>query len=212
MRNLLEPHRKGKSMSWLAPVVLKGSLVSLVPLSHEHCSELTEAVKDGEIWKLWFTTVPHPETMYNEITRRLELLKKESMLPFTVIENTSGKPVGMTSFMNIDSINRRPEIGSTWYRKSVQKTGLNIEAKKLLLTHAFEDKNAIAVELRTHFFNRNSRRSIERIGAKLDGILRNHNFATNGTLRDTCVYSIIASEWMTVKAHLEFLLDSARRI
>jgi len=193
-------------MSWLNPIQLKGSLVTLAPLSHEHCKDLIEAVQDGELWKLWFTAIPQPESMYEEITRRLDLQKKDSMLPFAVIENSSGRCVGMTSFMNIDSINRRPEIGSTWYRKSVQRKGINTESKKLLLTHAFEDKDAIAVELRTHIFNRPSRRSIERVGAKLDGILRNHIFAPNGTLRDTCVYSITASEWNSVKANLQFIL------
>jgi len=132
------------------------------------------------------------------------------MLPFTVIDNTLAKPVGMTTFMNIDAANRRVEIGSTWYRKRVQRSDVNTHCKLLLLTHAFETLDCIAVELRTHFFNHQSRRAIERLGARLDGILRNHQRATNGTLRDTCVYSIIATEWPTVKAHLTWQLQRPR--
>jgi RimJ/RimL family protein N-acetyltransferase len=109
--------------------------------------------------------------------------------------------------LNADPINHRLEIGATWYRKSVQRTELNTRCKLLLLTHAFEALNCIAVEFRTHFFNQQSRRGIERLGAKLDGILRNHQIASNGTLRDTCVYSIIASEWPTVRAHLAWELS-----
>jgi RimJ/RimL family protein N-acetyltransferase len=112
----------------------------------------------------------------------------------------------MTTYMNVDAANRRLEIGSTWYRKSVQRTGLNTQCKLLLLEHAFETLDCIAVEFRTHFFNKQSQRAIERLGAKLDGVLRNHQRAANGTLRDTCVYSIIQSEWPTVKASLEWQL------
>ena len=122
------------------------------------------------------------------------------MLPFTVIDTSQGSPVGMTTFMNVDAANRRVEIGSTWYRNSVQRTEINTQCKLLLLTHAFDTLGCIAVEFRTHFFNHQSRRAIERLGAKLDGIMRNHQRAANGTLRDTCVYSIISSEWPTVKA------------
>ena len=127
--------------------------------------------------------------------------------PFTVIEKASGQPVGMTTYMNIDPRNQRVEIGSTWYRRAVQRTGINTECKLMLLRRAFETLDCIAVEFRTHFFNHQSRRAIERLGAKLDGVLRSHARATNGTLRDTCVYSIIASEWPTVKANLEFQLE-----
>jgi RimJ/RimL family protein N-acetyltransferase len=117
----------------------------------------------------------------------------------------------MTTYMNIDAAHRRVEIGSTWYRRSVQRTPLNTEAKRLLLAHAFEQLNCIAVEFRTHFFNHQSRRAIERLGAKLDGVLRSHQINTHplsaGALRDTCVYSIIASEWPNVRAHLDFQLS-----
>jgi RimJ/RimL family protein N-acetyltransferase len=128
-----------------------------------------------------------------------------------VIDYASGKAVGMTSYLNIDSTNRRLEIGATWYARRLQGTGLNAECKFLLLSHAFEALACIAVEFRTHFFNHQSRRAIERLGAKLDGILRSHQLAPNGTLRDTCVYSIIASEWPTVKSHLEWRLTRQAR-
>ena len=191
-------------MPWLAPITLTGCHATLAPLSQAHHDDLVEAVKDGELWNLWYTSVPMPERMRAEIDRRLDLQRQGTMLPWAVL--AAGKAVGMTTYMNVDSANRRVEIGSTWYRKSVQRTPLNTECKLMLLTHAFETLNCIAVEFRTHFFNQQSRRAIERLGAKLDGVLRSHQFATNGTLRDTCVYSIIAGEWPTVKTHLSYLL------
>ena len=197
-------------MTWPPPITLRASRATLEPLAQRHHADLVEAVKDGELWRLWYTTVPEPEKMGAEIDRRLALQSKGSMLPFTVIDNTTSKAVGMTTYMNIDAAHRRLEIGSTWYRRSVQRTDLNTQCKVLLLGHAFETLNCIAVEFRTHFFNHQSRRGIERLGAKLDGILRNHQLASNGTLRDTCVYSIIAPEWPTVKAHLTYQLTRPR--
>ena len=113
----------------------------------------------------------------------------------------------MTTFMNIDAVNKRVEIGSTWYAKRVQRSGLNTECKYMLMRHAFEVLDCIAVEYRSGFFNRQSRQAIERLGAKLDGILRSHQRYANGTLRDTCVYSIIASEWPAVRSHLDFQMS-----
>ena len=148
--------------------------------------------------------------MSADIDRRLALQAAGSMLPFAVIEVATGQAVGMTTYMNADAVNKRVEIGSTWYRRRVQRTDLNTHCKMLLLTHAFERLACIAVEFRTHFFNHASRRGIERLGAKLDGILRSHSIAIDGTLRDTCVYSIIASEWPTVKSHLTFQMTKPR--
>ena len=193
----------------LEGVELRGERVALVPLAASHAEALAEAAKDGELWRLWYTSVPKPEGMAAEIERRLGLWAAGSMLPFTVIEPATGEPVGMTTFMNVDRVNRRVEIGSTWYAGRVQRTGLNTEAKLLLLGYAFEKLGCIAVEFRTHFFNEQSRRAIERLGAKLDGILRCHSVAANGTLRDTCVYSIVAAEWPTVKANLEWRVERA---
>jgi RimJ/RimL family protein N-acetyltransferase len=196
---------------WITPTTLSGQHVALVPLSATHHDDLVEAVRDGELWQLWYTTIPTPGGMAAEITRRLDLQAKGSMCPFAVIDPVSGRAVGMTTYMNIDAANHRVEIGSTWYRHSVQRSPLNTEAKRLLLSHAFEKLNCIAVELRTHHFNQQSRRAIERLGAKLDGVLRSHQINPHpmaaGSLRDTCVYSIIASEWPSVKAHLDFQLS-----
>ena len=195
-------------MSFAAPVSLQGRYVALVPLAHAHHDNLVEAVNDGELWTLWYTSVPAPARLRAEIDRRLELQKQGSMIPFAVIEKSSNEAVGMTTFMHIDAVNRRVEIGSTWYRKRVQRSVLNTECKLLLLTHAFEQLNCIAVEFRTHFFNQQSRAAIERLGARLDGILRQHQIAGNGTLRDTCVYSILDREWPAVKAHLSHRLET----
>jgi RimJ/RimL family protein N-acetyltransferase len=190
--------------------MLRSERVNLEPLAQHHCDDLVEAVKDGALWTLWYTSVPSPETMQAEIERRLALQAAGSMLPFAVVDNTAERAVGMTTYMNVDGSNRRVEIGSTWYRKSVQRTTLNTQCKLMLLTHAFEALDCVAVEFRTHAFNHQSRRAIERLGAKLDGVLRNHQIASNGTLRDTYVYSIIASEWPTVKANLVWQTSRAR--
>jgi N-acetyltransferase len=197
-------------MPWLNPVSLHGAHARLEPLSHDHIDGLTEAVKDGELWKLWYTLIPKPQDMGKEIDRRLGLQAAGSMLPWTVFD-TSGKITGMTTYMNVDAANRRVEIGSTWYAKRVQRSALNTQCKLLLLSHAFEMLDCIAVEFRTHFFNHQSRRGIERLGAKQDGILRSHMIAPNGTLRDTVVYSIIAGEWPTAKAHLTYQLNEKAR-
>jgi RimJ/RimL family protein N-acetyltransferase len=197
-------------MPWLEPVSLRGPRARLEPLSQDHCDGLIEAVKDGELWKLWYTTIPSAEEMPREIDRRLGLQKAGTMLAFTVFD-ADGRIAGMTTYMNVDAANRRVEIGSTWYAKRVQRSALNTQCKLLLLTHAFEKLDCIAVEFRTHFFNHQSRRGIERLGAKQDGILRSHMIAPNGTLRDTVVYSIIAGEWPTVKAHLTYQLNEKPR-
>lgn len=197
-------------MSWIAPMTLTGIFVTLVPLDRSHEAALVEAVQDGELWRLWYTSVPPPDGMAAEIERRLGLMAAGSMLPFTVVDAGTAKPVGMTTYMNIDAVNRRLEIGSTWYRNSAQRTAINTEAKRLLLAHAFERLDCIAVEFRTHVMNRESRRGIERLGAKLDGILRCHQRLANGTLRDTCVYSIIAPEWPAVRANLDWQLARPR--
>lgn len=196
------------------PVTLTGQYATLVPLVTEHHDDLVEAVLDGELWRLWYTAIPTPEGVAAEIKRRLGLQDQGAMLPFAVIENATGKAVGLTTYMNIDNGNRRVEIGSTWYRRRVQRTALNTECKLLLLQHAFEQLQCIAVEFRTHFFNQQSRAGIERLGAKLDGVLRSHQVNPHpdakGTLRDTCVYSVTAPEWPTVRAHLNYQLSKPR--
>jgi RimJ/RimL family protein N-acetyltransferase len=173
----------------------------------EHREALSEASADGDIWRLWYTNVPSPELMAAEIERRLAELAAGRMLPFTVLD-PEGIPVGMTTYMNIDALSPRLEIGSTWYARRVQRSALNTQCKLLLLEHAFEVLDCIAVEFRTSSFNRASRRAIERIGARLDGVLRCHSYHRNGVLRDTYVYSILASEWPGVKANLSFILEN----
>ena len=194
----------------LAPLTFTGQHADLVPLSMAHHDDLIDAVRDGELWNLWYTFIPTAEGMAAEIERRLKLHAAGSMQPFAVIDARTGHAVGMTTYMNIDAPNRRVEIGSTWYRRSVQRTAINTECKRMLLTHAFESLNCIAVEFRTHWFNHVSRAGIERLGAKLDGVLRSHQIAANGSLRDTCVYSITAAEWPAVRAHLDHQLTKPR--
>jgi RimJ/RimL family protein N-acetyltransferase len=197
-------------MPWPDAITLDGAIAKLSPLDFSHETDLKEAAADGDLHRLWYTSVPTPAGVHAEIQRRLDLQIKGAMLPFAIIDQATSRAVGMTTYMNIDAANRRLEIGSTWYRKAVQRTGLNTECKYLLLRHAFKDIDCIAVEFRTHFLNTQSRRAIERLGAKLDGILRHHMIMTNGTLRDTCVYSIIQPDWPTVKAHLEWQMEKPR--
>ena len=194
---------------WPEPIELRGQHASLQPLARDHHDGLIDAVRDGELWKLWYTSVAPPERMGDEIERRLGLQAQGSMLPFTVFD-TAGRIAGMSTYMNIDAANQRVEIGSTWYAKRVQRTPLNTECKRMLLGHAFETLACIAVEFRTHRLNTQSRRAIERLGAQLDGILRAHSRAADGTLRDTAVYSITATEWPAVKSHLSWQLERPR--
>ena len=196
-------------MAWLAPISLVGAHASVVPLAHDQRDALIVAAQDGELWNLWYTAIPKPDGMRAEIERRLKLHAEEKMLPFAVID-ASGKIVGMTTYMNVDTANRRVEIGSTWYAKSAQRSSLNTQCKRLLLAHAFDTLDCIAVEFRTSFYNTQSRRAIERLGAKQDGILRNHSLYADGSLRDTCVYSILPHEWPTVRKHLDFQLSKPR--
>ncbi len=191
------------------PITLQDSQVRLALLQPDHADALASAAHDGELWKLWYTAIPSPEGMAAEIQRRLGLHAAGSMLPFTVFD-ASGTAVGMTTYMNIDNTHQRVEIGSTWYASRVQRSALNTQAKRLLLAHAFDTLQCIAVEFRTHRFNTASRRAIERLGAQLDGMLRCHQRAANGSLRDTAVYSITAAEWPPVRAHLDFQLARPR--
>ncbi len=190
-----------------ASVTLTNQAARLEPLSQAHCADLQDAV--GDLHTLWYTAIPTAQSMAAEIDRRLGLHTKGSMLPFAAINPATGKAVGMTTYMNIDSVHQRVEIGSTWTSVAMQRTGFNTACKHLLLQHAFETLGCIAVEFRTHRFNTQSRTAIARLGAQFDGMLRNHQRASNGTLRDTAVYSITADEWPVVDAHLNFQVLSA---
>ena len=197
------------SSPFAEPVTLRGKSACLVPLQREHAGALAQAVGDGELWNLWFTSIPRPEGMAAEIERRLSLQAAGSMLPFTVLD-AAGEVVGMTTYMNIDAVHRRVEIGSTWYAAHAQRGPLNTECKLMLLGHAFDALECIAVEFRTHRLNVASRRAIERLGAQLDGVLRSHQRAADGSLRDTAVYSITAAEWPTIRSHLMWQLARPR--
>ena len=197
-------------MSWPDPVTLTGLHARLVPLQAAHHDALCEATRDGELWRLWYTAVPSPDGMAAEIQRRLQLQAAGSMLPFTV-HDAGGRTVGMTTYMNIDAKNKRVEIGSTWTARSAQRSALNTQCKRLLLGHAFDALGCIAVEFRTHRLNTQSRRAIERLGAQLDGMLRAHALSSDGTVRDTAVYSITAPEWPAIKSHLDWQLTKPRQ-
>jgi len=188
-------------MRWLEPITLKGTIVTLVPLEIDHIEPLQAAVMDGELWKLWFAGVPSPGQMENYVFNAVEDAKKGN-IAFAVELNKTDRIVGTTRFYNVDEINKRPMLGYTWYAKSACKTGVNTESKLLLLQHVFEQKDAIAVEFRTHYFNQVSRTAIERLGAKQDGILRSHQRMPDGSIRDTVVYSLLQHEWPSVKNNL----------
>jgi len=196
-----------KNNSWLSPTTLSGQLVTLEPLSQSHCGELKEACQDGELWKLWFTSVPSPDKVNSYVSDALTQQAANNALPFVVIDNKSQKLIGSTRYCNIDNQNKRLEIGYTWYASSFQRTGVNTETKYLLLNHAFENLKVIATELRTSNYNHRSQQAILRLGAKLDGVLRNHQQLPTGGYRDTHVYSITNNDWPAVKQHLRFKMQ-----
>ncbi len=205
------PHTQHAPLNWGLSDALVGTRIVLQPLSLEHATTLKEAVADGDLWALWYTKIPTVNDMEAEIARRLELQSRGVMMPFTVEDRATKKVLGMTTFMNIDQSNRRLEIGSTWYRASAQRTSVNTECKLLLLTYAFDTLACIAVEFRTSSFNIKSRTAIERIGAKLDGVLRNHQIVEGNVLRDTYVYSITSSEWPAVRKNLNWKRQDSYR-
>ncbi|MEM0993411.1 MAG: GNAT family protein [Bacteroidota bacterium] len=190
--------------NWLNAITLSGSIVTLEPLQVHHRTALLAAAKDGELWKLWFTSVPDAESIDAYIQQALSDVEKGAALAFVVKRKVTGQIIGSTRYCNVDQGSRRLEIGYTWYAKSHQRTGINTECKYLLLTHAFEVLRCIAVEFRTHWYNTASRNAIARLGAKQDGVLRNHRIDKSGNLRDTVVFSIIAGEWGAVKKNLEY--------
>lgn len=196
-------------MAFVEPVTLRGRHATLEPLAREHEEALRRAAADGELWRLWYTSVALPEKMREYVAAALEMREKLGAMPFSV-RDAAGEIVGSTRYFNVDAANRRLEIGHTWYAKRAQRTALNTECKLLLLGHAFDELRCIAVEFRTHWFNHASRDAILRLGAKQDGVLRNHQLGRDGSYRDTVVFSIIESEWPAVRRHLRFLLEQPR--
>jgi RimJ/RimL family protein N-acetyltransferase len=178
---------------------LENNRVILEPLRLEHSQDLAVAAGTDDLWRTWYTHIPGPDAMDEEIERRLALQRADRMAPWAIIDRAVGHPVGMTTYCNLDPANRRLEIGSTWLSRASQGSGVNAAAKLLLLTRAFEELDCIAVEFRTHWHNHQSRAAIEKLGAKQDGVLRNHTIFENGTVRDTVVFSILDSEWPTAK-------------
>ncbi|HEV7421041.1 MAG TPA: GNAT family protein [Mycobacterium sp.] len=194
---------------FLPPVVLTGRRwVTLEPLSTEHAPEIAAASADGDVGALWFTSAPSPSTAQEWVDLRLTAQHPDTGLTF-IARNLDGCVIGSSSYLNVDPPNRRLEIGATWFSGSVRRTGVNTEAKLLMLGHAFDELNCIAVEFRTHFLNTTSRAAIERLGAKLDGVLRSHQLLSDGSRRDTVVYSILDVEWPAVRNNLRFRLDRA---
>lgn len=192
-------------MPGLQPVTLTGELVTLEPLQRGHADALATAASDGRLWELWYTSVPTPEGMAADVEARLVRQAAGEMLPFVVRRNADGSVVGATTYLDLDLAVPRLEVGSTWTAASAQRTGVNAESK-LLLTHAFEVLGCLAVEFRTHWHNQQSRTAIARLGAKQDGVLRNHRRLPDGSLRDTVVFSITDTEWPAVRSGLRHRL------
>jgi len=197
-------------MPFVQPVTLKGKHATLEPLVREHEADLRRAAADGELWRLWYTSVPEPDKTAPYIDAALKMREDLGAMPFAVRDSAAGDIVGCTRYFNVDAANRRLEIGHTWYAKRAQRSAINTECKLLLLTHAFEKLKCVAVEFRTHWFNHASRDAIARLGAKQDGVLRNHQILPDGSYRDTVVFSIIENEWPAVKRNLTFLLERPR--
>jgi RimJ/RimL family protein N-acetyltransferase len=192
---------------FVEPVTLTGQRwVTLEPLTREHIPEITEAAADGELGALWFTAAPQSKAVEQWVDLRLAAQNPDEGLTF-VVRRLDGTLVGSSSYLNVDAANRRLEIGYTWYVASARRSGVNSETKLLMLGHAFDELRCVAVEFRTHFFNFTSRAAIERLGAKLDGILRSHQVLPDGSRRDTVVYSILDIEWPAVRSNLLYRLD-----
>ncbi|MFT4583667.1 MAG: RimJ/RimL family protein N-acetyltransferase [Gammaproteobacteria bacterium] len=196
---------------WIEPVVLTGTHVVLEPLGHEHAAGLAAGVRDGELWRLWYTKIPAPDEIDDYIVAALDMREHHGAMPFVVKDRRSLEVIGCTRFFNVDESNQRLEIGHTWYAKRAQRTAVNSESKLLLLQRAFDQLDAIAVEFRTHWHNHASRRAIARLGAKQDGVLRHHQRAIDGSYRDTVVFSIIAAEWPAVRQSLQFALSKSEQ-
>jgi N-acetyltransferase len=197
-------------MDFASTPPLTGSRVLLQQLSRTHVEDLAAAVSVGDLWRTWYTHIPSPDRMAEDVERRLQLQADGVLAPWAIVDARSGRAVGMTTYCNLDPGNRRLEIGSTWLGVDVQRTGINTEAKRLLLGRAFEVLGCLAVEFRAHWHNRQSRAAIEALGAKQDGVLRKHTVFENGTIRDTVVFSIIDDEWPTVRFGLDARLGGTK--
>jgi RimJ/RimL family protein N-acetyltransferase len=197
----------GFMSGFVEPVSLAGQRwVALEPLAREHIPEIADAAADGELGDLWFTHAPKAGAVERWVETRLAVQKPDEGLTF-VVRSLDGTLIGSSSYLNVDAANGRLEIGNTWYVASARRSGVNSETKLLMLGHAFDELGCVAVEFRTHFFNSTSRAAIERLGAKLDGVLRSHQVLPDGSRRDTVVYSILDIEWLAVRNNLRYRLD-----
>jgi len=194
------------------PVTLEKHGVRLEPLAREHADAIGSAAADGELWNLWVTSVPPPGETQTYISTALAGYEAGHMLPFAVRELSSGAIVGSTRYHDIVKAANRVEIGYTWYAKRWQKSHVNTACKLMLLAHAFDDLGCGVVGLRTDHFNFASQKAIEALGAKKDGVIRQHATRRDGTIRDTVMYSILAAEWADVKRHLELRLTRHRAL
>jgi RimJ/RimL family protein N-acetyltransferase len=192
------------------PVTLASTALRLEPMSSDHVAGLEAAAQDGELWKLRVTSVPAPGETGAYVAAALKGYADGHMLPFVVVDTTSGRVIGSTRYHDIVPAVERLEIGYTWYGRSWQRTHVNTTAKLLLMQHAFETLGARLVGWRTDNFNFASQRAIERLGARKDGVLRHHALRRDGTVRDTVMYSLAAGEWPEVKAHLQYQLARER--
>ena len=196
---------------WLVDIELEGESLVLAPLQSMHRNALVQAAADGELWNLWYTSVPSETSIDDYVEFALNQRALHRSLPFVVLDKSTQEVIGSTRFCNVEPEHRRVEIGYTWYSKRFQRTTVNTECKYLLLQHAFERLNVMAVEFRTHWHNHASREAISRLGAKQDGVLRNHRKDKDGAYRDTVVFSILDQEWPTVKTDLAFKLGYASK-
>jgi RimJ/RimL family protein N-acetyltransferase len=190
-------------MKPVEPITLQFNGVRLEPMTLEHAPELAQAASDGELWNIRITSVPDPGDEATYIQQAIEMREAGSRLPFVVRELTSGTIIGTTSYHDIISNVGRVEIGYTWYAKSWQRSHINTSCKLMLLQHAFEYLGCQVVGLRTDILNLASQKAIERLGAKRDGVIRHHHLRRDGTVRDTVMYSILATEWPNIKEKLQ---------
>jgi RimJ/RimL family protein N-acetyltransferase len=195
---------------WLREVTLEHDNVILRPMTEDDADAIVEAASDGELWKLWYTTVPSANTIESYLASALADKAGGTAMPFVVISKNENRIIGSSRFCNALVKHRRVEVGYTFYAKRWQRTAVNTQCKTLLLQHAFEDLDAIAVEFRTHWYNFVSRAAIARLGAKQDGVIRQHHIEADGSYRDTVVFSILNSEWPSVRKSLAHALDYGR--
>ena len=196
---------------WLKEIVLETNNIKLLPISESHKADLLIASTDGNLSELWFTSIPTKNNIDNYIAKAIEDYNQDKGLAFVVIDKNTNRIIGTTRYTNATPEHRRLEIGYTWYSKTFQKTYVNSECKLLLLTHAFEELKAIAVEFRTNWYNFTSRNAIARLGAKQDGVIRNHQIMSDGSFRDTVIFSIIESDWKACKHSLNYKIEQIHK-